>query len=85
MKRYQEKSINCVGSIKKYNEQFGKYESKMQHKSWTKKFGFSHKFRKSSQDLVSSETSRRNSKVTLELAQHISVIAVRSLINVKVN
>ena len=35
--------------------------------------------------IASSETSRRNSKVTLELVQQISVIEVRSLINAKVN
>ena len=43
MKRYQ----TSAGPIKRYNEPFGKYESKMQTKPWTKKFGFSHKFGKS--------------------------------------
>ena len=43
MKRYQ----TSTGPIKRYNEPYVKYESKMQHKPWTKKFGFSHKFGKS--------------------------------------
>ena len=45
--RYADKAMTCAGPIKRYNEPFGKFESKMQHKPWTKKYGFSNKFGKS--------------------------------------